>query len=316
MPRSRPSRAAASALPSSRDGDAATRLLGADLPGIVSALDASRIFGAWKKHQPADHRPTTTFASAFYPADHAHTHAEVCLLIAGRCQFSLAGRACTLRAGDLVFLPPGVPHAESFVRPSAAYRLAWFILHPSEPCLQITRYDDGARFAVDHRFSLADLPAEARERCGRLTARAAAATPPETAALQETLYSIVLALFRRVLAGGGPAIDARARVVERTLARIRESRGAPPAVADLSRAAHLSPNYLTALFKAQTGQDLRTFLAHERIQRAETLLTTTDLPIKAIATELGYSDPFTFSRAFKRGTGRPPSQVRSSEVGP
>lgn len=313
MPRPRAPRSAPAV---SLDAEAAARLLGADLPGVVSALDSARIFGAWKGRAPAEHRPATTFASAFYPADHAHQHAEVCLLIAGRCQFSLANRACTLRAGDVVFLPPGVAHAESFARPSAAYRLAWLILHPTEPCLQITRYDHGDRFAVDHRFSLADLPAEARERCARLTTWATAAQPPGTTALQETFYSIVLALFRRVLTGGGPAIDARAQVVDRTLVRIRDSRGAPPSVAELSRAAHLSPNYLTALFKAQTGQDLRSFLAHERIQRADTLLATSDLPIKAIATELGYSDPFTFSRAFKRGTGRPPSEVRASRVGP
>lgn len=313
MPRSRASRHE----PVSVHGhDGADRLLGADFPGAVSALDETRVFGTWRKRAPADHRPATFFSPAFYPADHAHGQVEVCLLIAGQCQFSLAGRACILRTGDLVFLPPGVPHAESFVRPGVSYRLAWLILHPGDPCLQVTRYAQGERFSLEHRFSLADLPAEARERCARLAAWASAPAPPGVAALQEVLYTVGLALFRRVLAGGGPAIDGRARVVERTFARIRESRGAPPAVADLSRAAHLSPNYLTALFKAQTGQDLRGFLAQERIHRAETLLATTDLPIKAVASELGYSDPFTFSRAFKRITGRPPSQARDLRIRP
>lgn len=285
-------------------------LLGASLPAAISALNPDRIFGPWPNHAPADHRRAVQFASSFYPPNHAHPHAEVCLLLDGTCQFSLAGRACALRTGDLVFLAPGIAHAESWQRPALPYRIAWLILNPGEPCLQITRYRQGPRFTVEHRLSLASLPAETRQRVTTLAQWAAADAPPEVAPLREAAFTVTLALLRRVLAGGGAGIDARAAVVDRTLARLRDVRGPLPGVAELSRAAHLSPNYLSALCKTHTGHDLRTLLVHERIQRADTLLTTTDLPLKAIAAELGFSDPFTFSRAYKRVTGRPPTAAR------
>jgi AraC-like DNA-binding protein len=308
MPRARVASPAPATPPAA--APALLSLLGTDLPATVAGLTPERILGPWPGRAPADRRPRVKFASSFYPPDHAHPHAEVCLLLDGTCQFSLAGHACALRPGDLVWVPPGVAHAESWHRPALPYRIAWLILNATDPCLQLTRYQQGPRFTVEHRLSLATLPAEARARVETLAAWAAAPAPPPPAPLQEACATLTLALLRRVLAGGGEGIDARGQVVERTLARLRAGSGPPPGVGELSRAAHLSPNYLSALCKTHTGHDLRTLVVHERIQRADTLLRTTTLPLKAIAAELGFSDPFTFSRAYKRVTGRPPTATR------
>jgi AraC-like DNA-binding protein len=63
---------------------------------------------------------------------------------------------------------------------------------------------------------------------------------------------------------------------------------------------------LTSLFRAETGTPLGRFILMERIALAQLRLRRPDASVKAAALDLGFADPFTFSRAFKRVTGRSP----------
>ena len=78
------------------------------------------------------------------------------------------------------------------------------------------------------------------------------------------------------------------------------------AMTDVARAVHVSPNYLTGLFRKETGTSLGRFILGERIGRAQKELGQAGASVKTVALQLGFADPFTFSRAFKRVTGRSP----------
>jgi AraC-like DNA-binding protein len=85
----------------------------------------------------------------------------------------------------------------------------------------------------------------------------------------------------------------------------------PLRVAALARSANLSRAYFREIFKAQTGCSPREYLHLLRIHRACEFLRTTTLPIKEIASRVGYRDPFHFSRQFKAFKGLSPSQYRT-----
>ena len=55
-----------------------------------------------------------------------------------------------------------------------------------------------------------------------------------------------------------------------------------------------------------------------RMQRAESMLQSTDEPVAAIAARVGYENPFAFSVAFKRWSRQSPrafrQQMRSSQT--
>ncbi|HRJ48681.1 MAG TPA: helix-turn-helix transcriptional regulator, partial [Opitutaceae bacterium] len=87
---------------------------------------------------------------------------------------------------------------------------------------------------------------------------------------------------------------------------VRAEAHRPLALADVARAVHVSPNYLTGLFRAETGTPLGKFILVERIARAQRQLARPGASVKSVALALGFADPFTFSRAFKRVTGRAP----------
>lgn len=74
---------------------------------------------------------------------------------------------------------------------------------------------------------------------------------------------------------------------------------------------HLSPSYLSKLFKKEIGQNLSSYIHHVRIERAKTLLRTTSLKTYEIAEAVGISDPVYFSRIFKKATGCKPKDYRA-----
>ena len=59
-------------------------------------------------------------------------------------------------------------------------------------------------------------------------------------------------------------------------------------------------------FHVSPGQ----FRQRARMQQAQNLLSTTSLLVLTIAEQLGYSDPFSFSKEFKRHSGVAPREYR------
>lgn len=76
----------------------------------------------------------------------------------------------------------------------------------------------------------------------------------------------------------------------------------------------LNRSYLTRLFKEATGYSLQEYLIVYRMKMASKLLLDTNLNIQTIATKVGYTDAFTFTKAFKRHTGKSPSEYRLSNT--
>lgn len=73
---------------------------------------------------------------------------------------------------------------------------------------------------------------------------------------------------------------------------------------------HYSPPHLHRLCKAQFGKSPIQKLIHLRIDRAKSLLLNTRWPIQHIASYVGYTNIFNFSKSFKKLVGIPPTEFR------
>ena len=69
-------------------------------------------------------------------------------------------------------------------------------------------------------------------------------------------------------------------------------------------------SYLASSFKKATGYSPQEYLLSIRMERAKSLLETTDLPVNTISNSVGYSDQLAFSRMFKRYAGVSPTTYR------
>ena len=69
---------------------------------------------------------------------------------------------------------------------------------------------------------------------------------------------------------------------------------------DIANIVRLTPNYFSILFKQDTGINVSEYLIKIRLKKAKELLDNTKLIIKEISEKVGYTDPYYFSRTFKK----------------
>ncbi|MEU4706513.1 AraC family transcriptional regulator [Nocardia salmonicida] len=81
-------------------------------------------------------------------------------------------------------------------------------------------------------------------------------------------------------------------------------------VEGLAKIALASRSGFAARFQAATGLTPGRYLTQLRIERAQLLLTDHDVPVGTVARRLGYRSETAFGRAFRRQTGRTPSDWR------
>lgn len=78
----------------------------------------------------------------------------------------------------------------------------------------------------------------------------------------------------------------------------------------------LSASRLSHVFKAEIGTTPQRFSEDLRLKIARQLVTQTNLPIGAIAAEVGFEDPLYFSRRFRQKFKQPPTGLREGAAGP
>jgi len=85
-----------------------------------------------------------------------------------------------------------------------------------------------------------------------------------------------------------------------------------PSVVYIAEKLNISPNYLSDLLKALTGQSTRQHIHEKLIEKAKERLSTTNLSVGEIAYELGFEYPQSFSKLFKTKTKLSPVEFRQS----
>ncbi len=78
----------------------------------------------------------------------------------------------------------------------------------------------------------------------------------------------------------------------------------------LAAEAGMSKAYLIRLFRQSFDMTPLAYVNKRRMEKAQLLLITTDMPVKEIAYTLGFADCSYFNRLFKKQTGRTPQSYR------
>lgn len=155
---------------------------------------------------------------------------------------------------------------------------------------------------IDREFS-AILPA--LERISRHFARKDVGGKSETIAR----YLLLLSELTRITVQMGRAEygdsvpPSAVRSVERAVAYIGTHYKEKITAPDIASFVGLSVNYLHRIFEKVKGVTLMNYLTAYRIEKARNLIEAGDAPAYEIAAEVGYADPFYFSRVFRSMMG-------------
>lgn len=86
----------------------------------------------------------------------------------------------------------------------------------------------------------------------------------------------------------------------------------PLTVADLARAARLSPAHFSTEFRRTFGESPHQYLLSRRLERAAALLRTTDWTVLRICQSVGLTSVGSFTTSFRRMFGTTPTGYRAS----
>ena len=81
---------------------------------------------------------------------------------------------------------------------------------------------------------------------------------------------------------------------------------------DVSGYVHLSPKYLSRIFKNITGMGFKKYVLSVKVEEAKKILLNTGLSVDEISYRLGYMNTESFSRIFKKESGLTPSEYKKS----
>ncbi|MTI60461.1 MAG: response regulator [Firmicutes bacterium] len=102
-------------------------------------------------------------------------------------------------------------------------------------------------------------------------------------------------------------------IVEKVIKEIRQKYNKNLSLQDLAVKHHINYNYLSQLFKKETGQTFTNYLIELRIKKAIKLFSK-DLLFYQIARKVGYDDYYHFCKIFKKHKGLSPSEFKKKYI--
>ncbi|MFY0540453.1 helix-turn-helix domain-containing protein [Nannocystis pusilla] len=296
-------------------GDDRARRAGALLVVLGSEVTSLELGGRWGKHRRAGRGSAKLYAA-----------------LHGGGELEVAGARMSLGPGELAFLPRADEHV---IRDSAAT----LVPRDGSACvgMQQTAADAWASEAtptttlvtVDLQIDHADAPwlsllpavvhitrddrelgrwlADTLALLGRARALSPTLRETITASWAQALFAQALRAESASLPGAEALRDDR---LVAALLRLRAEPEKPWELGELAAQVGMSRSVLAARTTALLGEPVGSYLRRLRLDRAASLLATTDAPIKAIAARVGYASEPAFTRAFVRARGTAPQAYR------
>jgi len=129
--------------------------------------------------------------------------------------------------------------------------------------------------------------------------------------ISETLKTITERMSRMIFSFHGVRHFSALRKAERY---IWENYTRKLSLKEIAAASGLSAPYFSTVFKDEMGENLSNYLNRLRVEKAATMLTTTDISISEIAVSCGFEDQSWFSKIFRNNTGYTPGKYRECGI--
>lgn len=216
------------------------------------------------------------------------------------------------------------PPYAALTRPDTRYRVEttprgrryleyWVVFVPRPEWARLLDWPEEQPGAMHVRLTAPGTGTAIRRAFEELLATTRALLPEKEALAENALERILLLMQTLHAARAGRVTDPRVqRAVDWMNARFRE----PLTLAALAAPAHLSPSRLSHLFAGNVGMPPMRYLELRRIEAAQALLLSTNESVRAIAEQVGFSNPYHFSTRFRRRVGLAPRAFRAQSLRP
>lgn len=225
------------------------------------------------------------------------------IVLEGELRFEQSSAQAVLHQGDLFCLIPGYTHEYSIHHPSKPLRLTWMMLEGS----QVATLLEGIGITPQQPYRLKPPAFEPERSLARLASAYKRTLEPGQHAAELDLQSALYEFFYRLQLGTRSEAN---DWVERCRDYMQLHYADGITVADVAAFAGIHRVTLHKKFVERYSIDPRAYLKQLKLDKSEELLIGTDMSIGEIALSVGYPDLFSFTRAFRQGTGHSPTSMR------
>lgn len=259
---------------------------------VIKHMQVQVVQGSWQHHR-----------NGYRMDQRVISFHNVIHVMQGRAVWVLDDQPITLDPGDLLIVPPSLPHHA--YSETKRVSLGSYHLKAQLP---------GGRniFNLLQLPLLRRLPADSRlEQILRLAAHEYKQPLPDAKPpLQAWGWLILAQLIAVDHAAGRLDPQPLDPIVAQLLDELEDSVASPPTLDELAEHAGYSPQHLNRLFKQAIGLTPLQYLTHTRMARAAQLLTEGKQTVAAVGEAVGYDNPFYFSRMFRKHHGVSPGQYQ------
>lgn len=244
-----------------------------------------------------------------------HTHkdmVEICYLVKGKQKYFVGEDHFELSGGDLFVTLPYEVHGTG-ENPEEKGALYWMVLKRPQDGVDYLGLE--TREATELFSHLSTLPCrlfKGSSKCGDLLQEIVSAYQSERGLLTHiTLNNLLVAFLLEVIRCSKDnrkrkcnyGISIILRYIEENLAEVND-------LEVLADKCNMSLSHFKHLFKKETGIPPTEYINRKKIEKAEALLSSSDLSIKDIAYDLGFSSPAYFATVFKQYRGYSPTKCK------
>jgi len=232
----------------------------------------------------------------------------LCVSGEGWCRIN-GHRRRRIPAGHIVLIPEGTPHSYgAFVQ--NPWRLYWVHFTGERASTYLELLDADSDGSPKNVSGLTDI-CEAFETLWQV--REEGGSEPGLMRMSAEL-SRLLVMIHGHLRTGNASLGTEERI-QRVVVQMREGVATRYRLQDFAQSAGVSTPHFCALFKAQTGVAPMTYFSRLRMRVAAEWLEGSSETISKIALNVGYQNPFHFTRAFRRAHGCSPRDYRKQVRG-
>ncbi|PLS29329.1 AraC family transcriptional regulator [Bifidobacterium parmae] len=124
----------------------------------------------------------------------------------------------------------------------------------------------------------------------------------------------ILTEFAVAASDAGVSAQRQPHAIEDVLTYISNHLGDPLPIGELAAMAYMSEYHFIRVFKKETGYTPHAYIMDARMHAAKYLLINSDMPLKRLCEECGFTDTSAFCAAFKRKNGVSPIRFRAESL--
>jgi len=257
---------------------------------------------------------------------HSHASYDLHYMVTGSSRMDSAGRRYSLEAGQMLLIPPNIPHRfVDFSKEFVKIDLSFLLLPPAKENFDETNLKFYRAFQQEGIIvfdlttpDMASLSASLQQlhTYALNTQDSSFIYQHKTMALASLLMMDLFSALSDESLHSVPGEHTRmsqSYIIDQFFSY---NYNASKTRQQLAKLLNVSPRHLNRLLQQQYGMSYQEKVKQIRLETAMELLSTSAKSIAEISEVLGYSSPSNFSIFIKNETGKTPSEIRSNQTEP